>query len=150
MSLDVYLSIKDANVNHQGSGIFIRENGQMREISREEWDRKFPNQKSISWLAEGESDVVFSANVTHNLSQMAAEAGIYVYLWRPDEIGITKARQLIEPLQAGLCLMKSDPARFQRHNPKNGWGTYEGFIQWIDQYLMACEELPDADVGVSR
>ena len=150
MSLDVYLSIKDANVDNQGSGIFIRENGQKREISREEWDRKFPKQEPIRWLGEEGSDDAFSANITHNLSQMAAEAGIYVHLWRPDEIGITKAHQLIEPLQAGLSLMKSDPARFQRHNPKNGWGTYEGFVQWIDRYLRACEELPDADVRVSR
>ena len=30
---------------------------------------------------------------------MADEAGIYKYLWSPEEIGITKAEQFIEPLK---------------------------------------------------
>lgn len=50
--------------------------------------------------------VVYSANITHNLGKMADEASIYYALWRPDEIGITKAGQLIIPLREGLLLLK--------------------------------------------
>ena len=102
------------------------------------------------YLTRIQSTTVFDANVTHNLTSMAEEAGIYKHLWRPEEIGITKASQLIEPLKAGLALMRSDPPRFERHNPANGWGSYEGFIPWIERYIAACEEYPDADIYASR
>ena len=92
----------------------------------------------------------FSANVTHNLGAMAREAGLYVCLWHPEDIGITKAIQLIEPLRAGLALMKSDPERFKKYDPLNKWGSYDVFVPWIENYLKACEENPDADVSVSR
>ena len=98
----------------------------------------------------GRGDQLFQANITHNLNTMAEEAGIYMYLWRPDEIGITKAAQLIEPLAAGLKLMKSDPPRFEKFNSENGWGLYEHFVPWIENYLAACRQNPEADVSVSR
>ncbi len=90
------------------------------------------------------------SNITHNLGPMAAEAGVYMHLWRPEEIGITKAAQLIEPLRAAVALMKSDPPRFEKHNASNGWGLYKHFLPWVETYLAACEANPDADVRVSR
>lgn len=93
---------------------------------------------------------VFEANITHNLNTMAEAAGIYRHLWRPDEIGITKAAELIGPLTAGLALLKSDPARFTQHAPPNGWGSYDGLVAFVERYLEACQTDPDATVSVSR
>jgi len=93
---------------------------------------------------------VYDANITHNLGAMAEEAGIYKACWRPEEIGITKAAQLIEPLRNGIAQMKADPARFEKHNSPNGWGLYKNFLPWLERYLEACEANPDADVSVSR
>ena len=93
---------------------------------------------------------VFEANITHNLGVMAKEVGIYKHLWRPDELGITKAKELIEPLEKGLALMKSDPERFEKLNAANGWGLYENFVPWIERYIIACKEYPNAKVRVSR
>ena len=93
---------------------------------------------------------VYSANITHNLCAMAEEAGIYMHLWRPEEIGLTKAGELIEPLRAGLELMKADPARFEKHNSPNGWGLYKNFVPFVEKYLAACEENPGATIWVSR
>ena len=94
--------------------------------------------------------IVFDANITHNLNKMAAEAGIYEVVWRPDEVGIKTAADLIEPLRAGLALLESDPERFQVFDAANGWGTYEHFVPWLKRYLVACEADPDASVEVSR
>ena len=93
---------------------------------------------------------VYSANITHNLGDMARAADIYQHLWRPEEIDITKAIQLVEPLRAGLALLKSDPERFEKFNSPNGWGMYEHFVPFVEKYLAACEENPDADVRASR
>lgn len=93
---------------------------------------------------------VYDANITHNLGGMADEAGVYQHLWRPEEIGITKAAQLIEPLRGAVAAMKADPERFKKHNAPNGWGRYEHFVPFVEAYLAACIEHPDADVRVSR
>lgn len=93
---------------------------------------------------------IYSSNITHNLGKMAKEAGIYQHLWRPEELGITKASELIEPLRTGLVLLGSDPERFRLFNPPNAWGSYEGLVAFVASYLTACEENPEADVEVSR
>jgi len=92
---------------------------------------------------------VYWANITHNLGRMAEEAGIYKCLWRPSEIGITKASQLIEPLADGIKLMELDPTRFKKFDAANGWGIYNDFIPWLKDYLAACIKFPDADINVS-
>lgn len=150
MSLDVYLVMKGFTKTHDGSGIFVRENGATKEISRAEWDERFPNREPVVLEKQYESDTVYESNITHNLNKMADEAGIYSHLWRPEEIGINKAEQLIEPLKTGLKLLKSDPARFGKLNPSNGWGTYEGLVNFVTAYLDACIRYPQAEVSVSR
>jgi hypothetical protein len=97
-----------------------------------------------------ETEQFFSANITYNLNNMAIKAGIYKELWRPDEIGITKASQLIEPLTRGLEFIMSDPERFKVLDTPNGWGTYQCFVTWFTEYLAACKKHHDADVSVSR
>lgn len=100
-------------------------------------------------ITYGEHDYYWG-NITHNLREMADEAGIYEVLWRHDESNITKAEQLIEPLTKGLQLLKGDPERFKKLNPKNGWGTYEVLVEFVANYLEAAKEYPLADVRVSR
>lgn len=102
------------------------------------------------YLTEVQPVEVYWANITHNLGPMAEAAGIYQHLWRPEEIGITTAAQLIDPLATGLALLKSDPNRFRLFDAPNGWGLYKHFVPFVEQYLEACREHPDATVSVSR
>lgn len=149
MSLDVYLTESKQTVP-AGSGIFVRANGRMVELTRAEWDEKFPGREPFIAPETSEPDCVYSRNITHNLNRMAEAAGIYKHLWRPDELGIFKAQSLIEPLRIGLALLKSDPERFMAFNPTNGWGDYGGLVEFVEEYLAACERYPDADLYVSR
>lgn len=93
---------------------------------------------------------VFSANITHNLNKMADVARIYIPLWKPEEIGITKAKQLYPLLQEGLAAMVLDPEKFEALNPENGWGSYKNFVPWIFELIQACRMYPNADVSVCR
>lgn len=151
MSLDVYLTLAEARIPRTGSGIFIRENGVTVEISAEEWNRRNPDREpvTISYDSE-ETDRVYHGNITHNLNTMAGEAGIYRHLWHPDEIGITHAVELIEPLRIGLSTLESQPERFRTFNPDNGWGDYDGLVKFVRDYLAACEQYPQAEVSVWR
>jgi hypothetical protein len=92
----------------------------------------------------------YTANLTHNLTEMAAEAGIYEILWRPEEVGITKASELIEPLRTGLATLLADPDRFKKFDPANRWGDYECLVKFVRGYLANCEETPNAEVVVWR
>lgn len=150
MSLDVYLYLKGSESIPTGEAIFIREDGRTNEISREEWDKRFPNKEPFIVQFPSDNECVYSANITHNLNIMADEAGIYKYLWRPEYVGVSKAEQLIEPLESGLKTLKNKPDYFKMFNPENGWGSYEGLVYFVEKYLEACKEFPEAEVSVSR
>lgn len=149
MSLDVHLKLLDCKERPFRSGIFIREDGQTKEISRAEWDERYPSREPVIFTREA-NDEVYGANITHNLTLMAREAELYHYLWHPEKLNITKAAQLIPGLRIGLAALRADPNRFRQFNPENGWGTYEGLVKFVEKYLAACEEYPDAEVSVSR
>lgn len=93
---------------------------------------------------------VYDANITHNLTEMAGEAGIYEPVWRPEENQITEASQLIPILEQGIKKMKDDPAHYKQFDSPNGWGVYEDFVPWLERYLDACREYPKAAIYVSR
>ena len=122
MSLDVYLHSQEKRKNQCGH-----------------CGSTYEKQEELYW-----------ANITHNLSKMAEEAGIYKALWRPEEINAIRADQIILPLTKGLALLKSDPERFKKLNAPNGWGTYEHFVPFVEEYLNACKENPYAIIEVSR
>ena len=95
-------------------------------------------------------EVLYSANITHNLRLMAQCCGLYLPLWCPEDIGVEQASSLVEPLEKGIAYLKAWPARCRSTSPANGWGTYEGLIDFAERYLAACKEHPHALVEVSR
>ncbi len=148
MSLDVYLK-NPGTTGPERWTIFIREDGQKKEITLEEWNRRYPGRQPVLCHVGGDEDI-YSSNITHNLNTMAGAAGIYEHLWRPDEIGATTAHMLIEPLRNGLAELKAAPDKYKVHNPANGWGDYDLLVRFVEEYLQACEENPDAIVSVCR
>jgi len=112
-------------------------------------ERIEPTSLDITLTANRPTEV-FEANITHNLATMAEEAGLYSYLWRPEELGITKAGFLIQPLTEGLDLLQSDKDYFKKFNPINGYGDYDGLTEFVRNYIRACKENPDADILVDR
>ena len=147
MSLNVHLR-SEKHGSESRHVIFIREDGQTREITYEEWHERFPDREPVTVEVGGES--VFDYNITHNLGKMASEAGLYESLWRPDEIGVTRADQLVPLLLPGLALLRAEPDRFKALNPENGWGSYDGLVTFVEQYLQACINHPLASVESGR
>ena len=149
MSLDVYLKSRQTEPNVVTGVIYIREAGETRRITRAEWNRRYPGREPVTVTID-DAGVLYEANITHNLAKMAYEAGLYEVIWEPNEHGINKARQLIEPIQSGLNALIAEPYHYQQFNPPNGWGSYNMFVPWVKRYLDACRANPDADVSVSR
>ena len=116
-----------------------------------------------------EYDTLYSANITHNLGEMADKAGIYEALWRPhrlvdgyntecnydeemefeDSVTIL-AKDIIPLLKKGLKDLKTRPEYFDQFNSPNGWGTYKYFVPFVDEYLHVCKKYPDAVIKVNR
>lgn len=96
------------------------------------------------------AETFYSANITHNLIPMAKEVGIYGIVWRPEENGIEKALQLVEPLKKAINEMTADAPRFEARDSKNGWGLYKHFLPWLVELLAACENHPNAIPRSSR
>jgi len=151
MSLDIYLTTEKKVKKQQSSGIFIRENGQIREISEDEWEKRFPDKNPVKVvLDEIETNTVFDENITHNMGEMADKAGIYYAMWRPEEKGWKVAGDIISVLEKGIKKLKAKPKYFEKFNPDNGWGSYELLLEVAEKYLAACKEYPEAKIEVSR
>ena len=167
MSLDVYLRV-ETPISKKGTGVFIRENGANRELTIGEVREKYPD--AIISENEIESNCVYDANITHNLGTMASNAGIYEALWRPHRLkegynipendyvaeckfeaeAVTFAKDIIPILEKGLADLKARPEYFSQFNSSNGWGVYEHFVPFVEEYLKACKEYPNAIVETSR
>ncbi len=90
---------------------------------------------------------VYESNITHNLAKMADHAGLYTYIWHPENIPAKKASELILPLRTGLQIMREKAEFLKTLNPINGWGNYENLLQFVEQYLEACIQNPDAEIS---
>jgi len=99
---------------------------------------------------EGNRVWFYEANITHNLNKMAQAAGIYEALWRPEEIGATKADDIISILQNGLDSLKARPRHYRQFNNPRGWGMYKHFVPFVESCLNACIKYPMATIEVSR
>lgn len=89
---------------------------------------------------------VFSSNITHNLGEMARQAGLYEALWHPDAGEYKTASQIIPVLEKGLADLKARPEFFAQFNARNGWGMYKHFVPFVEKVLVACKENPDAEI----
>ena len=91
--------------------------------------------------------VLFEATYTHNAWALAEKAGIYRYVWKPNDCNdIQTAKDLIAPLTRGIERieqMESDPAL-------SSWQEYETFLAWLKKYLLACKQHPKALVCAER
>lgn len=101
------------------------------------------------YLMETKRVVVFEKNTTHNHGKIATALGIYKHLWRPEELGIRQAKELVAPLKAAIKELENNPTKYAEHDPANGWGSVESFMIFLDAVCQACFDNPYAEIEVS-
>ena len=94
--------------------------------------------------------LLYSFNITHNLAKMAHSCGLYDYMWAAEELGFKQAKDLIEGLELGLGELKKNKQEYEKLNPKNNYGSYEGLVNVASEFLEACKSFPKANISVSR
>jgi chromosome segregation ATPase len=139
MSLNLYFFKKGVNLQ------------EIREKISNLYEKKQAIQKEIEQLEDAYDDAeLASLNITHNLNKMAEAVGLYEVLWRPEEIGITSASQMIPLLEKGIKELETYPEKYKAFNAPNGWGKYENFLSFCQSALHRCREYPDAVIEASR
>lgn len=95
---------------------------------------------------------VLDVNYTSNVSPMwtmALGANLGDLIEENEKEGRTAGR-LVGLLSDAVEKMRAEPAAFQAMNPENGWGRYEGALEFLDKIRAACEAHPLAYLRVSR
>lgn len=161
MSLDLYIK-SNTPVLHRGTGVFIRENGQNRELTtKQEVLTYFPDVNSDDIIEKTyEDNDFFHLNLTHNLTEMASRCRVigtcnydsdsavvtlYDLLWHPSEELNIKVPNLdyLEDVMACYKNLLQNPEFFKMYNPTNGWGTYEQLCNGTKEYLNALVSISD-------
>lgn len=92
---------------------------------------------------------VFWANITHNLNKMADKAGLYEFMWGVLESGLDSPKYVAPYLKEGLRKLKANPDYFRQFEGSD-IGAYEYLVAFVEKYIEACEDYPDATIDVSR
>lgn len=65
-----------------------------------------------------------------------------------NELNGLLASDLIERLEKGVSDMWANPAKYKALNPANGWGDYEGALEYLEKLLLGCRMHPKATLRV--
>jgi len=83
-----------------------------------------------------------SWNYTYNTTPMLKAAGIDLHNFEG-----RACKEVIPDLKAGLDNLKSNPIKYTKMNPPNGWGSYDGLIKVLENMLITFKKHPKAIVG---
>jgi len=90
---------------------------------------------------------LFSANYTHNVTNMWRHAGCYDALY---ESHGKQAKDILLVLEQAVEKMHAEPAVYMAMDSPNGWGQYVSALPFLERVAAACREYPKAIIGVSR
>lgn len=85
---------------------------------------------------------------TYNLEPMFREALGMAMQTRGDEPALDGmlAANALPIIRAALARMAAEPDVFRALNPKNGWGDFEGAVEFLRWLQDACRDHPKATV----
>jgi len=100
-------------------------------------------------------------NITHNLNKIVDECGklvgkeYYELIWRNDELfglknGEVPAVLVLKTLPDLIKNLLKFEDRLVDYLPSNGWGTFEGLIDFLCRYLSECYKHKEAYIYCCR
>ena len=91
-------------------------------------------------------EVVDLGNYTYNVSPMYYKAFERKGGFRSlDGMRVKKA---IPILERAIQRMKDDPKQYKKMNPENGWGDYEGALEYLMDILDGCKKHPKTIIKI--
>ena len=118
---------------------------------------------NIYFLDESGEDVEIESHlrITHNLNTIVSELGLlvglpyYEVIWRPDEMfglknGEVPAEFVLKLLPDVIKNLLKFEDRLTDYLPSNGYGTFEGLISFLCDYLKECYTNQEAYIYCCR
>ena len=90
---------------------------------------------------------LFSANFTHNVTNMWRKAGVYDALYMSEG---KRAGDYIQALNNGVQEISENYAEYQQLDSPNGWGTVLHALPWLKKVRDAFVQNPDAEIHISK
>jgi len=91
-----------------------------------------------------EAEVVNIGNMTYNVAPMYKQALGYSLMDLNDRL----AGEVVNELRLGIEDMRNNPEKYEKLNPANGWGNYEGALKYLSKLYSACCEHPSCIIKV--
>jgi hypothetical protein len=60
------------------------------------------------------------------------------------------ASEALAALQRAVAAMEADTGKYEAMNPPNGWGDYEGALDYLRRLMDACAAHPKATIWISH
>ena len=118
---------------------------------------------SIYFLDNNGEDVEYQEllGITHNLNKIVDECGklvgkeYYELVWKTDELlGVDNGKVPVSDVLHRLPTLIADLIKHEndlvQYLPSNGWGTFEGLIDFLCRYLSECYKHKDAYIYCCR
>jgi hypothetical protein len=102
---------------------------------------------------DGETHTVFElGNYTSNVAPMWGKAlqAASGPEWLSDLNGRVVDEDLVATLYAARNHMQNCADEYRAMNPENGWGNYEGALEYLERLLLGCRLHPGAVIYVSH
>lgn len=61
-----------------------------------------------------------------------------------------KVSEVIQPLMKGIREMEAHPEEYKKLNPENGWGNYEGALNFLKTIVSKCVLKSDYTIKVNQ
>ena len=90
-------------------------------------------------------EVVDIGNMTSNIAPMYYDA--FGKDWK--FINNQKCKDIIGFIEEAYLKMENNPDKYKAMNPSNGWGNYEGALEYLKSILKECEENPNCIISIS-
>lgn len=84
-------------------------------------------------------------NYTSNVAPMWTEALGHSL----SDLADANAGDSLPALQQAVAAMEADPDKYRAMNPGNGWGNYEGALDYLRDLRDACAAYPNATIHIS-
>ena len=97
---------------------------------------------SVDLSIRAKRDVeIYEANITYNLSKMYYKA-------IDEELGLKKLKGMIckdalPIINNAINDMIKNKTEYEKLNPENGWGSYDGLLKTFREIRTVCEDNPD-------
>lgn len=101
------------------------------------WDVKLKAKREI---------ILFQTNITYNLADM-------YYKCIDKELGLEKlnglsSKEALPIVKRAIEDMIENKEEYEKLNPSNGWGSYDGLLRDLRNLKKSCEQIPDGVIEV--